>query len=78
MSVLVYTSSGSVSIQRARLWLWPWEKQPLLSVQTIDDDDSRLPRRHEEMFSNYAASKLKADKLIRAADRTHYHHPEEE
>ena len=70
VSILIYTSSGSVSIQRARLWLWPWEKQPLLSVQTIDDDDSCLPRRHEEMFSNYAASKLKAERLVRAADRT--------
>jgi hypothetical protein len=79
MSVLIYTSSSSVSIRRVRLWLWPWEKQPPLSVRTIDDDDdSRLPRRHEEMFSNYAASKLKVEKLIRAADRTHYHHPEEE
>jgi len=70
VSVLIYTSSGSVSVRRARLWLWPWEKQPPFSVQTIDDDDSRLPRRHEEMFSNYAASKLKAERLVRAADRT--------
>jgi nucleoside-diphosphate-sugar epimerase len=70
VSILVYTSSGSVSVRRARLWLWPWEKQSPLSVQTIDDDDSRLPRRHEEMFSNYAASKLKAESLVRAADRT--------
>jgi nucleoside-diphosphate-sugar epimerase len=70
VSVLVYTSSGSVSIRRARLWLWPWEKQPAFSVQTFDDDDSHLPRRHEEMFSNYAASKLRAERLVRAADRT--------
>jgi nucleoside-diphosphate-sugar epimerase len=70
VSVLVYTSSGSVSVRRVRLWLWPWEKQPPFSVQIIDDDDSRLPRRHEDMFSNYAASKLKAEKLVRAADRT--------
>jgi nucleoside-diphosphate-sugar epimerase len=70
VGVLIYTSSGSVSIRRARLWLWPWEKQPPFSVQTIDDNDSRLPRHHEEMFSNYAASKLKAEKLVRAADRT--------
>lgn len=70
VSVLIYTSSGSVSVRRARLWLWPWEKRPPFSVQTIDDDDSRLPRRHEEMFSNYAASKLKAERLVRAADRT--------
>lgn len=70
VSVLVYTSSGSVSVRRARLWLWPWEKQPPFSVQTIDDDDSRLPQRHEEMFSNYAVSKLKAERLVRAADRS--------
>ncbi|KAF8491903.1 NAD-P-binding protein [Russula emetica] len=70
VSVLIYTSSGSVSVRRARLWLWPWEKQSPFSVQTIDDDDSRLPRRHEEMFSNYAASKLKAERLVRATDRT--------
>ena len=70
VSVLIYTSSGSVSVRRVRLWLWPWEKLSPFSVQTIDDDDSRLPRRHEEMFSNYAASKLKAEKLVRAADRT--------
>jgi hypothetical protein len=70
VSILIYTSSGSVSIRRTRLWLWPWEKQSPFSVQTIDDDDSRLPQRHEEMFSNYAASKLKAERLVRAADRT--------
>lgn len=70
VSVLVFTSSGSVSVHRARLWLWPWEKRPRFSVQTIDDDDSRLPQSHEEMFSNYAASKLTAERLVRAADRT--------
>jgi len=71
VSVLIYTSSGSVSVRRARLWLWPWEQnRPAFSVQTIDDDDSRLPRCHEEMFSNYAASKLKAERLVRAANRT--------
>ncbi|KAI0305162.1 NAD-P-binding protein [Multifurca ochricompacta] len=70
VSILIYTSSGSVSIRRTRLWLWPWEKQPEFVVQTINDDDSRLPRRHEEMFSNYAASKIKAERLVRAADGT--------
>lgn len=70
VSVFVYTSSGSVSIRRSRLWLWPWEKKPPFSIQTIDDEDSRLPRRHEEMFSNYAASKLNGERLVRAADRT--------
>ncbi|KAH9990952.1 hypothetical protein BJV74DRAFT_836540 [Russula compacta] len=71
-SVLIYTSSGSVSIRRTRLLLWPWEKRPEFSVQIIDDNDNdgRLPRRHEEMFSNYAASKIRAEGLVRAADGT--------
>ncbi|KAI0292926.1 hypothetical protein BC826DRAFT_1017565 [Russula brevipes] len=38
-------------------------RRPRLSVQTFDDD-AHLPRRHEEMFSNYAASKLKAERLV--------------
>ncbi|KAN0127256.1 NAD-P-binding protein [Lactarius tabidus] len=72
VSILIYTSSGSVSIRRTRLWLWPWEQRPKFIVQTFkDDDDSRLPARHDEMFSNYAASKLKAERLVRAADGTH-------
>jgi nucleoside-diphosphate-sugar epimerase len=70
VTVFIYTSSGSVSIRRTRHWLWPWESEPKFFVQTINDDDSRLPRRHKEMFSNYAASKIKAEKLVRAADRT--------
>jgi nucleoside-diphosphate-sugar epimerase len=70
VSVLIYTSSGSVAVRRTRLWLWPWEKRPAFWVQTLDDDDGRLPQRHEEMFSNYAASKIKAERLVRAADRT--------
>src|SRR6267142_1290236 len=71
VSVLIYTSSASVAVRRTRLWLWPWEKRPAFWVQTLeDDDDGRLPRRHEEMFSNYAASKIKAERLVRAADRT--------
>jgi nucleoside-diphosphate-sugar epimerase len=70
VSVLIYTSSGSVSVRRTRLWLWPWEKRPVFGVQTIDDDDTRLPRGHEEMFSNYTASKIKVEGLVRAADKT--------
>ncbi|KAH9000771.1 NAD-P-binding protein [Lactarius hatsudake] len=70
-SILIYTSSGSVSVRRTRLWLWPWEQRPQFIVQTFkDDDDSSLATHHDEMFSNYAASKLKAERLVRAADGT--------
>ncbi|KAF8882157.1 hypothetical protein CPB84DRAFT_1817152 [Gymnopilus junonius] len=69
-SVLVYTSSGSVAIHSTRLLLWPWEKEPQRFVQVINDDDARVPKRHEDFFSNYAATKMKAERLVRAADRT--------
>jgi len=70
VDVLVYTSSGSVGLHSTRLLLWPWEKEPQRFVQVINDDDSRLPKRHEEFFSNYAATKIEAERLVRAADRS--------
>lgn len=73
-SILIYTSSGSVSVRRTRFWLWPWEQRSKFFVQTFKDDEgdiSRLPTpRHDEMFSNYAVSKLKAERLVQAADLT--------
>jgi nucleoside-diphosphate-sugar epimerase len=68
-TVLVYTSSGSVGVHNTRLLLWPWETEPERFVQVINDDDNRLPKRHEDFFSNYAATKIKAEMLVRACDR---------
>ncbi|KAF9480975.1 NAD-P-binding protein [Pholiota conissans] len=68
--VLVYTSSGSVAIHSTRFLRWPWEKEPKRFVQVINDDDGLLPKRHMDFFSNYAASKIQAERLVRAADRT--------
>lgn len=69
-SVLVYTSSGSVVVNRTNFWLWPWQKEPKKFTQVVTDDDNLLPKRHEDFFSNYAVSKLNAERLVRAADRT--------
>ncbi|KAF8970469.1 NAD(P)-binding protein [Flammula alnicola] len=68
-TVLIYTSSGSVGVHSTRFLLWPWEEEPKQFVQVINDDDSRLPKRHEDFFSNYAATKIEAERLVRAADR---------
>ncbi|KDR68434.1 hypothetical protein GALMADRAFT_257163 [Galerina marginata CBS 339.88] len=68
-TVLVYTSSGSVGVHSTRLLLWPWEKEPQRFVQVINDDDSLFPKRHEDFFSNYAATKIRAEGLVRASDR---------
>ncbi|KAI0674502.1 NAD-P-binding protein [Trametes maxima] len=69
-STLVYTSSGSVSVRRSRFWLWPWEREPEFFVQKITDDDTQVPKRHEEFFSNYAVSKRRAEAVVRGADRS--------
>ncbi|KAF8632857.1 hypothetical protein AX17_004705 [Amanita inopinata Kibby_2008] len=70
-SVLVYTSSGSICVRRSRFWLWPWEREPPFFVQVINDvDDSVFPKRHDQFFSNYAASKKQAEQLVRLADKS--------
>ncbi|PSR78591.1 hypothetical protein PHLCEN_2v7338 [Hermanssonia centrifuga] len=67
---LIYTSSGSVGVRRTRLWLWPWQKEPKFFTQVINEDDANLSRRHEQFFSNYAVSKLSAERSVRAADQS--------
>ncbi|KIL62261.1 hypothetical protein M378DRAFT_187369 [Amanita muscaria Koide BX008] len=70
-TILVYTSSGSTSVRRSRFWLSPWEREPRFFVQVINDVDHALfPKRHDQFFSNYAASKAQAEKIVRAADKT--------
>ncbi|KAG1902361.1 3-beta hydroxysteroid dehydrogenase/isomerase family-domain-containing protein [Suillus fuscotomentosus] len=68
VTVLVYTSSGSISVRRSRFWLWPWEKRPKHFVQVINDDDNLIPKYHDHFFSNYAASKILGQRAVRAAD----------
>ncbi|KAI1798025.1 NAD(P)-binding protein [Ganoderma leucocontextum] len=69
-STFLYTSSGSVSVRSNRFFRWPWEGPPEFFVQPINDDDERVPKRHEHFFSNYAHSKWKAEQFVRAADRS--------
>lgn len=66
---LIYTSSASISVRRSRFWLWPWEKRPSLFIQ-VYNDDSDLPKQHDHFFSNYAVSKVMAEKEVRAADKS--------
>ncbi|EIW77217.1 NAD(P)-binding protein [Coniophora puteana RWD-64-598 SS2] len=66
-SAMVYTSSGSVAVRRSRFWLWPWEREPAHFVQLIDDNDALVPTRHDDFFSNYAASKIRGERAVRAA-----------
>lgn len=69
-NTLIYTSSASVSVRRSRFWLWPWEKEPTFFVQVYKDDDSRVPKQHVHFFSNYAVSKISAERAVRAADKS--------
>ena len=70
-TILVYTSSGSVGLRNTRFLLWPWEKEPEMFVQIVNDDDAvgRAPRRHEDYFSNYAASKKEGEAFVIASDK---------
>ena len=71
-TVLVYTSSGSVGLRNTRFLLWPWEKEPKMFLQVVNDDDDterRAPRRHEDFFSNYAVSKMEGETFVRASDK---------
>lgn len=69
-STLIYTSSGSVAVRCTRFWLWPWETQPNFFVQVLNDDDHLIPKRHQDFFSNYAVSKITAERIVRASDGT--------
>ncbi|KAG5219963.1 3-beta hydroxysteroid dehydrogenase isomerase family [Salix suchowensis] len=66
-NILLYTSSGSVAI----LAMAMGEQDPF-HFQVIDDDEHNhiLPRRHKQFFSNYAATKMHAETLVRKADKT--------
>lgn len=71
-TVLIYTSSGSVGLKNTRFLLWPWEKEPEMFLQVLNDGDAEkrpAPRRHEDFFSNYAASKMEAETYVRASDK---------
>ncbi|KDQ49986.1 hypothetical protein JAAARDRAFT_142628 [Jaapia argillacea MUCL 33604] len=71
-ATLIYTSSSSVCVKASTFFLNPFawwaKKEPLGFVQVLNDDEKRLPRRHEEFFSNYAVTKLGAEKLVREAN----------
>ncbi|KAF7300571.1 3-beta hydroxysteroid dehydrogenase isomerase family [Mycena chlorophos] len=67
-SAMVYTSSGSVSVRRTRFLLWPWENEPRFFIQPIDEDEGIIPKQHDQFFSNYAASKIQAERRVREAD----------
>ncbi|TFK49396.1 NAD(P)-binding protein [Heliocybe sulcata] len=69
-NVLVYTSSGSITVRRSRFWLWPWEKEPKYFVQVLNDDDNIIPKQHDHFFSNYAVTKRDAELLVRRTNGT--------
>lgn len=66
-TAFVYTSSGSIGVRRANLWVAPWQSMPDVYFQRLDDRDLHMPAKHNEFFSNYAVSKMQAEKLVREA-----------
>ncbi|KAJ7432885.1 3-beta hydroxysteroid dehydrogenase/isomerase family-domain-containing protein [Mycena galericulata] len=69
-TVLVCTSSGSVAVRSSRFFLWPWETEPRLFVQAINEDDALIPKEHSDFYSNYAVTKMEAERRVRGADKS--------
>lgn len=67
--ILIYTSSASITTRSNQFWLLPWQSLPTRFVQVLDDESS-IPECHELFFSNYAASKAHAERLVRGADKS--------
>ncbi|KAF8186636.1 hypothetical protein BJ912DRAFT_852128 [Pholiota molesta] len=63
VEIFIYTSSGSIPIQRTNFWIPPWRKHPKTIVQVIDDA-SPVPARQKDFISNYAYTKYLAEKLV--------------
>lgn len=66
-SCLIATSSGSVTIHRTNFWIPPWQKTPTRFTQVVSDA-TPLPKEHGEFFGNYPYTKIKAERLVCAAD----------
>lgn len=74
--VLVSTTSGSISIRPVELWVPPWRmwsrpsaRWPRHYWQVLDDKDFfEPPRKHEEYYANYPASKAAAERIVCAAN----------
>ncbi|KAL2024230.1 hypothetical protein VTK56DRAFT_9386 [Thermocarpiscus australiensis] len=75
--VLVSTTSASISIRPVELWVPPWrmmlsktsESWPRNYWQVLDERDFfEPPRRHEEYYANYPASKAAAERIVCAAN----------
>ncbi|KAK4189064.1 hypothetical protein QBC35DRAFT_494620 [Podospora australis] len=78
--ILISTSSGSISIRPVELWVAPWRffsfsprsaissHWPRHFWQILDEADFFLPpRKHEEYYANYPASKAAGERIVCAA-----------
>jgi nucleoside-diphosphate-sugar epimerase len=66
-SIFIWTSSGSIALQRPTFWIAPWTAHPKKAVQVLNDNTS-LPQTHSDFFGNYAVTKATAESLVRAAN----------
>ncbi|KAK3393980.1 hypothetical protein B0H63DRAFT_31580 [Podospora didyma] len=70
--ILVSTTSGSISIRPVEFWMTPWNMfsdWPRHYWQVLDEQDFfEPPRRHQGYYSNYAASKAAAERIVCGAN----------
>ncbi|KIK70223.1 hypothetical protein GYMLUDRAFT_34713 [Collybiopsis luxurians FD-317 M1] len=72
VSILIFTSSGSVSQRSTRLLLIPGlEKEPRNFVQVLrDEEPSELPKTLDGFACCYSWTKLEAETMVRKADQS--------
>lgn len=67
--ILVATSSASISIRPANLWIAPWQQTAKRYVQIYKDPEAdQTLRPHGEYFANYAWTKARAEDLVLRAN----------
>jgi nucleoside-diphosphate-sugar epimerase len=78
--ILVSTTSASISIRPVEPWVSPWRMWPKSKDswprhfwQVLDEKDFfEPPRRHEEFYANYPASKAAAERIVCAANTNEF------
>ncbi|KAK4170459.1 hypothetical protein QBC43DRAFT_348935 [Cladorrhinum sp. PSN259] len=79
--ILISTTSGSISIRPVGIWMAPWRMlRPRSSSswphnfwQVLDEKDFlEHLRKHEGYYSNYAASKAAAERIVCAANENNF------
>ncbi|KAJ7598597.1 NAD-P-binding protein [Mycena floridula] len=69
-TILLFTSSSTVAVRSQRYFIRIWDRRLQCPVQTLTDDETTYPKRHEDAATNYTFTKMQAETIVRDADKT--------